>query len=103
MSQVFHSQRLGLEPLPLEQALAAECERLAGADDVLTAVDGRHRSHQEHSYVARSRYELQLQRFEACFAADQIILRRSEDLFERPEQVWFDLLHHLGLQRTMQP
>jgi len=103
LSQVFHSQRLGLEPLPLEQALAAESERLAGADDVLAAVDGRHRSHQEHSYLARSRYELQLQRFEACFGADQIVLRRSEDLFERPEQVWLDLLHHLGLQQIPLP
>ena len=83
--------------------LAAESERLAGADDVLAAVDGRHRSHQEHSYLARSRYELQLQRFEACFGADQIVLRRSEDLFERPEQVWFDLLHHLGLQQIPLP
>ena len=35
LSQVFHSKRLGLEPLPLQQALAAESERLAGADDVL--------------------------------------------------------------------
>ena len=103
LSQVFHSQRLGLEPLPLEQALAAESERLAGADDVLAAVNGRHQSHQEHSYLARSRYELQLQRFEACFAADQIVLRRSEDLFERPEQVWIDLLHHLGLQQIPLP
>ena len=103
LSQVFHSQRLGLEPLPLEQALAVESERLAGADDVLAAADGRHRSHQEHSYLARSRYEIQLQSWLKLFPREQIFLRRSEDLFERPEQVWFDLLEHLGLKQIPLP
>ncbi len=97
LSQVFHSVRLGLEPLPLEQALAAEAERLAGAAALLQAADGRHRSHQEHSYLARSRYEQQLPRWQALFAPEQLLVLRSEDLFRNPAPVWERVLQFLGL------
>lgn len=40
VSQYFHSVRLGLEPLSLEQALLAEPERLAGAEAVLDTPGG---------------------------------------------------------------
>ena len=83
LSQYFHSRRLGVEPLELEPALAAAI--------------GCHRSHQEHSYLARSRYEQQLQRFEALFPAEQLLVLRSEDLFARAELVWTQLLQFLEL------
>lgn len=88
LSQYFHSRRLGLEPLDLAAALAAEEERLAGAELQLAAADGRHRSHQEHSYLARSRYEQQLERYEQSFRKEQFLLLRSEDLFEDGSTVW---------------
>jgi hypothetical protein len=97
LSQFAHSRRLGLEPLELEEALAAETERLRGADVALTASKGHHRSHQEHSYLARSRYELQLERWLRLFPREQLFLRRSEDLFEQPHQLWSDLLAFLDL------
>ncbi|MDC0257088.1 sulfotransferase, partial [Synechococcus sp. AH-551-P10] len=96
LSQFFHSQRLGLDVLPLEQALAVEAERLKTADKALKRGQ-RHKSHQEHSYVARSRYELQLQRYEQLFPREQLFVARSEDLFERPEWVWRELLQWLEL------
>ena len=86
LSQLFHSRRLGLEPLEPESALAAEPERMAAAEEVVLA-GGRHRSHQEHSYVSRSRYELQLARYEALFPAKQLLLLRSEDLFRSASEV----------------
>jgi hypothetical protein len=98
LSQVFHSRRLGLEPLELEPALAAEAQRLVGAEAVLAAADGRHRSHQEHSYLARSRYEQQLPCFEALFPAEQLLVLRSEDLFAQPEWVWGQVLAFLHLE-----
>ena len=50
LSQFFHSRRLGLEPLELEAAIAAEPQRLADAAEHLAA--GKpHRSHQQHSYL----------------------------------------------------
>lgn len=97
LSQYFHSRRLGLEPLALEAALRAEPERLAGAEAVLRAADGRHRSHQEHSYLARSRYEQQLPRWQALFAPEQLLVLRSEDLFSRPQLLWERLLQFLPL------
>ncbi len=103
LSQYFHSLRLGLEPLELDLALAAESQRLAGAEAVLAAADGRHRSHQEHSYLARSRYEQQLQRVEALFPAEQLLVLRSEDLFAQPERVWGQVLTFLELEALPLP
>ncbi len=97
LSQYFHSRRLGFETLSLEQALAAEPERLRGFVTALRAADGRHRSHQEHSYLSRSRYEQQLPVWEALYPSDQLLVLRSEDLFQRPAFVWKRVLEHLEL------
>jgi hypothetical protein len=97
LSQYFHSVQLGLEHLSLEEALAAEPARLFGAEAVLREPGGRHPSHQEHSYVSRSRYGGQLSRYEALYPQRQILLLRSEDLFQRPQRVWRRLERFLGL------
>lgn len=98
LSQYFHACRLGFERLPLMDALRAEPERLAGADLVLGEPGGRHGHHQELSYLARSRYEVQLERYEARFAPDQLLVLRSEDLFGAPEPTWWRVLQFLGLE-----
>jgi len=103
LSQYFHSRRLGLEWLELEPALAAEVQRLEGSDAVLAATSGRHLSHQEHSYLARSRYEQQLPRFEALFSPAQLLVLRSEDLFAQPGRVWGQVLAFLGLDAVPLP
>jgi hypothetical protein len=98
LSHYFHTRRLGFEPLPLEQALAAEAQRLAGAAQVLQATDGRHKMHQECSYLSRSRYEHQLARVQALFAAEQLLVLSSEALFAAPEPIWQQLLAFLELE-----
>ena len=97
LSQYFHARRLGLEPLPLAQALAAEPERLAGAELALRAAGGRHLSHQEHSYLARSRYEQQLVRYRQLFRAEQLLVRSSAALFAGSQLFWQELQAFLGL------
>jgi hypothetical protein len=97
LSQYFHSYRLGLETLDLEAALRAESVRLMGSPVCLAADNGRHPSHQEHSYLARSRYEQQLPRYMERFSANQLLLLRSEDLFQQPAMVWRQLLLFLSL------
>jgi hypothetical protein len=103
LSQYFHARRHGFETLPLSRALALESERLAGAEQLLKTPAGRHRSHQEHSYLARSRYEQQLQRYTALFSAEQLLLLRSEDLFHRPAELWARVLHFLELEPLALP
>ena len=98
LSQYFHSQRLGLEELPLEQALAAEAKRLAGSEAVIRQPGGTHPSHQEHSYLARSRYEEQLWRYFALFGRHNVLVLRSEDLFEQPQTSLEALSGFLGIR-----
>ena len=89
ISQVFHAQRLGFEPLPIDEALAAEQSRLATGDPY---------SFQKHSYLSRSRYLEQLDRYEALFPREQLLILRSEDLFSTPEKIWQKLLSFLELK-----
>ena len=98
LSQYFHSRRLGLEELPLEQALEAEAARLAGSEAVIRRPGGTHASHQEHSYMARSRYELQLQRYFNLFGRRNVLVLRSEDLFEQPQASLNGLSGFLGIE-----
>jgi hypothetical protein len=103
LSGLFHSIRLGLETLPPDQALAAEEQRLAGAEALLRAGAATHHSHQVHSYLARSRYERQLAVYEARFPAGQLLLVRSEDLFTDPERTCPRLLDFLNLAPASVP
>lgn len=88
LSQVFHARRHGFESLELAEALAAEQKRLAS---------GSSYSLQKHSYVARSRYLEQLDRYEAIFPKRQLLIIKSEDLFDSPKIVWERLQYFLRL------
>ena len=96
LSQYFHSKRLGLEPLDLEEALEAESKRLCDAEVALKRGEA-HTSHQQHSYLSRSRYEQQLFRFEKLFPLNQLLALRSENLFKHPQVVWEQVLEFLEL------
>ena len=94
LSQVFHAKRRGFEPLDIEDALNAEPERLASGDPF---------SLQKHSYVSRSRYIEQLDRYSQRFSKKQMLILRSEDLFEQPETVWHQLMSFLNLEAINLP
>jgi len=96
LSQYFHSRRLGLETLELESAFEAEQERLVCAEKKLCCGES-HFSHQQHSYISRSQYEHQLERFSRYFSENQILVLRSEFLFERPVVAWSKILHFLEI------
>ena len=103
LSQYFHARRHGFEPLELEAALAAEPERLAGAEARLDAPGSSDFSHQKHSYMSRSRYELQLERYAALFPHRQLLVLRSEDLFGQTETCWDRIQGFLGLDPIQLP
>jgi hypothetical protein len=87
ISQYFHSCRYGFETLPLREAIASETERLAGSLEQIHQPGGLHKAHQEFSYLARSRYEVQLKRYRVLFRPHQLLVLRCEDLFQSPTQV----------------
>ena len=94
LSQVFHARRHGFEALEVADALAAEPERLA---------TGGAYSFQKHSYVARSRYLEQLDRYEALFPQRQLLVLKSEDLFNNTPAVWHTIQQFLNLKAIPLP
>ena len=75
--------------LQVTDALAAEPERLSS---------GQAFNLQKHSYVSRSRYLEQLDRYEALFPKEQLLVLKSEDLFTKTETVWKQIQHFLKLR-----
>ena len=94
LSQYFHSVRLGFETLPLEDALAAEEGRLR---------TGQLQHLQEHSYVNRSRYLEQLDRYLELFPGQQLLVLQSETLFGDPTATWRQIEAFLGLPQAPSP
>lgn len=97
VSGYFHSRRLGNEPLELEAAMLAEPERLRGAEVQLAKRGGRHYSHQHHSYISRSRYEIQIKRYFDYFPKTQLLLLQSEAFFRSPSEILSKILRFLDL------
>jgi len=97
LSQYFHARRLGFEHLPLADALAKEAERLTGRDTALGTPGAVDTTHQRHSYLSRSRYDQQLPRYQELFRPDQLLILRSEDLRDDPEQSLKTVTRFLGL------
>lgn len=99
LSHYWHARRHGFETLPLEEALAAESRRLGDAEATLKSAEGRHKSHQEHSYLSRSLYRLQVERFWSLFGRDQVLVLPSEPFFEDP----WPTLQRLALFLDLEP
>lgn len=98
-SQHNHERVLGYEDLSFEEAIAREPERLAGEEARILA-DPRYRSfsHQHHSYLSRSRYAEQLERWFRHIDRDRFLILSSEDLFEYPGAAIATTQRFLGLQ-----
>jgi len=97
ISQYFHSVRIGAENLDIADALKQEDERMLGADQYLINPAMRHKSHQEHSYISRSRYEKQIPRWLDHFGKEQCLILSSEKFFLYPEETWHTILNFLNV------
>ncbi|MDB4682135.1 sulfotransferase domain-containing protein [Synechococcus sp. AH-551-A10] len=89
ISQLLHSQKRGFEPLTMEDALNAEKDRLASNSET---------SLQKHSYVSRSKYLSQLTAYERYWHQEQILILKSEDVFENTLQNWIKIQEFLGIK-----
>ncbi len=94
LSQYFHARRHGFEELELEAALEAEPQRLASGDPY---------SLQKHSYLSRSSYLEQLDRYEALFPSKRLLVLKSEDLFSNTAVVWGEIQQFLKLPAIALP
>lgn len=97
-----HERALGFEDLPFEEAIAREPERLRGEEERILA-DPRCRSfpHQHHSYLARSRYAEQLERWLLHVDRSRFLILSSEDLFADPATTLAEAEEFLGLERDI--
>lgn len=97
-SQYHHEFRKGRENLPFEEAIAMEPRRLQGEyekilEDKFYYSSKRH----DHSYLQRGRYCEQLARWLQFFPREQLLILKSEDLFQDPALLYEKVLDFLGL------
>jgi hypothetical protein len=101
VSHYNHRVRAGQEKLPIEEAFAAEEERLRGEAEKLG--DGVTRfsfNHYYYSYLSRGRYARQLESWFSRFPRGQFLVIDSDDLFRDPDTVYRSAIGHLGLAYT---
>ncbi len=101
ISQYFHACRNGYENLSMEEAFEQEEHRLNGSDLIISKPDGNHYSYQKHSYLSRSRYDEQLRRYRSLFSNEQMLIIRSEDLFDNSEKTIRLLLEFLRIDPNL--
>ena len=103
LSHYAHSRRLGFEHLPLEEALNSESSRLRGAELAIKNPNCLHKKHQECSYLSRSLYRIQVQRYWNYFGRDNVYIQPSEYLFSEPWGSLMKIHNFLGVQEQIKP
>lgn len=94
LSQIFHAKRHGFEKLDVVEAIEAERDRLES---------GSIYSLQKHSYVARSKYIEQIDRYEKLFPKKQIMIIKSENLFTKTEETIKEIEKFIGVSYYILP
>ncbi len=97
-SHYNHMVRVGREPLPFEEAIEHEAERLVGEEEKIIA-DPHYSTftHLHYSYLARGRYIEQLQKWLAIFPRQQMLILASEELYTSPATAYRKAIEFLGL------
>ncbi|WOJ95050.1 sulfotransferase [Congregibacter variabilis] len=94
ISSYFHQVREQREFLPILEAFQEEGVRLSQS---IMESDYNSFDFLYHSYLARSRYREQLDRYFALFPREQIQIHCSEDFFANPETVLRSIFEFLGV------
>jgi hypothetical protein len=94
----------GVEPLGFAEALAAEESRTAGELERMLADPAYHSTaHDWYTYRARGVYLPQLQNWLSVFPADQLLVLRSEDMYDDVQAVFDRICAFLGVRRFSLP
>jgi hypothetical protein len=83
-SHYYHEVRKNQEPLPtFEEGIAAEEERLRGEVECMLSHEQYISSNHAHfTYLSRGIYVDQLRNWEKSFGREQMLVLKSEDLFD---------------------
>ena len=93
-------RRNGIERLSFADAIEVEAARIGDDDRRLRAGDiERSFSHEFQSYTRQSEYGNSLIRWSTTFPQEQLLVVRSEDLYERPVDVLHRVTAFLGLEQ----
>jgi hypothetical protein len=97
-SDYNHKIREVREHLSFEEAIDAEEERLRGEKEKMLANDNYHSlKYRKYSYLSRGIYVDQLVEWNRHFDRDQLLVLKSEDFFENPQESFKRVLGFLGL------
>jgi len=97
-SHYWHERDKGRESLAFEDAIAAEPDRIDRDHERLARGEiERSAAHQYFSYLARSRYAEQLERWLQFYPREQLLILRFEDLARDPLPLTNESLAHIGL------
>ena len=104
VSHYWHNVRRGREDLPMDEAFAAEQQRL-GAERERLVEDTTYSSlaHQHYSYLSRGVYAPQIRAYVDHFDPSQLLFLRSEDLFENPQATLDEVFKFIGLAPFASP
>jgi len=95
-SHYNHIVKLGHENLSFEDAIKIESERLEGEEKKI--LEGNYSfNHQHFSYISRSRYVDQLRVWLKLFPKNHIMIIKSEEFFDKPENILSKVFSFLKL------
>ncbi len=104
ISHYFHEVHLGREKLPIRQAFAREQESIVKRCSEIRAVPDDLIFPLFHfSYKARSLYAPQIERCLRLFDRSQLMVVKSEDLFQDPRAVLRKVYQHLEVDEDSLP
>jgi hypothetical protein len=93
-SQYQMNVRKQIEPLSFAEAIAAEPERLRGSQHW---TDAQWRQGSRAAYLTRGLYAEQVERWLELFPREQLLILKSEDFFQRPDEALRRTLAFLAL------
>lgn len=97
-SQYHHERKIGVETLSFEEAIEKEKQRLQGeAEKMLEDENYYSFNHQHYSYLSRGIYVDQIKVWMNLFSREQILILKSEDLYNDPPTIYNKVIKFLNL------
>ncbi len=94
-----HEVKLGYESLSFSEAIANEKTRLEGEVEKIIETETYYSfNHQHYTYLSRGKYVEQLENWIKLFPKEQLLILKSEDLFNHPQETMNKVFNFLNLQ-----